>query len=49
MKRMELMANKSAEEEIISALEAGIHNFYSCRGGLIPKNPPFGGGALGRL
>jgi hypothetical protein len=28
MKRMELMANKSVEEEIISALEAGIHNFY---------------------
>jgi hypothetical protein len=23
--------------------------FYSCRGGLIPKSPPFGGGALGRL
>ncbi|MDR2394160.1 MAG: hypothetical protein LBD93_08410 [Treponema sp.] len=28
MKRMELMANKSVEEEIIGALEAGIHHFY---------------------
>jgi hypothetical protein len=28
MKRMELMANKSVEEEIIGALEAGIPDFY---------------------
>jgi hypothetical protein len=28
MKRMELMANKSVEEEIIGALEAGVHDFY---------------------
>jgi hypothetical protein len=28
MKRMELMANRSVEEEIISALEAEIKNFY---------------------
>jgi hypothetical protein len=28
MKRMELMANKSVEKEIISALEAGILDFY---------------------
>jgi hypothetical protein len=28
MKRMELMANKSVEEEIISALEAGVQDFY---------------------
>jgi hypothetical protein len=28
MKRMELMANKSVEEEIIGALEAGLPDFY---------------------
>jgi hypothetical protein len=28
MKRMELMANKSVEEEIINALEAGMSDFY---------------------
>ncbi|MFP3090023.1 hypothetical protein LQZ21_06810 [Treponema sp. TIM-1] len=28
MKRMELMANRSVEEEIINALEVGIGNFF---------------------
>jgi hypothetical protein len=28
MKRMELIANRSVEEEIIGALEAGIRDFY---------------------
>jgi hypothetical protein len=28
MKRLELMANRSVEEEIISGLEAGIKDFY---------------------
>ncbi|MDR2246358.1 MAG: hypothetical protein LBE17_06765 [Treponema sp.] len=28
MKRMELMANRSVEEEIIGGLEAGIKDFY---------------------
>jgi hypothetical protein len=28
MKRMELMANRSVEEEIISGLESGINDFY---------------------
>jgi hypothetical protein len=28
MKRMELMANRSVEEEIIGGLEAGIADFY---------------------
>jgi hypothetical protein len=28
MKRMELMANKAVEEELIGALEAGIEDFY---------------------
>jgi hypothetical protein len=28
MKRMEIMANRSVEEELTGALEAGIDNFY---------------------
>jgi hypothetical protein len=33
----------------VSRLKAAKHAFFFALRGLIPKNPPFGGGALGRL
>ena len=41
MKRMELIANRSVEDEIISSLEHGIADFYSVSA-ILSQLPCFG-------